>query len=188
MLSYDELKRMQNAEKAQPTLTAPPDNYWAAITETASLLRNKASRASINEMREYENAIKILRDIYERREQKIVLRALRSVRNSETDETHMVPQESQLYNELLAALRSSRTAYNAALEGTKAEAMAPAPPSEPAPSPQALKEARLKVLVDMPKFIGSDMTARGPFAKGEVITLPDAEATILISRKAVEAI
>ena len=44
----------------------------------------------------------------------------------------------------------------------------------------------VKVLVDIPKFVGTDMTTYGPLKTGDVITLPTEIANVLISRKVAE--
>ena len=44
----------------------------------------------------------------------------------------------------------------------------------------------VKVLVDVPRFVGTDMVNYGPLKTGDVITLPTDLANVLISRKIAE--
>jgi len=46
----------------------------------------------------------------------------------------------------------------------------------------------LKLLVDLPKFVGGDLNSYGPFNAGEIITVPDDIKKLLLMRKVVEEI
>ena len=44
----------------------------------------------------------------------------------------------------------------------------------------------IKILTDMPEFVGPDMNKYGPFTKGDAAHLPIEIADVLISRNAAE--
>ena len=44
----------------------------------------------------------------------------------------------------------------------------------------------LKVLADLPRFVGSNMQAYGPLKAGDIISLPDDVGKILLNRKVAE--
>jgi hypothetical protein len=46
----------------------------------------------------------------------------------------------------------------------------------------------IKVLNDLPRFVGSDMQSYGPLRIGDVITLPDEIGKLLINRKVAEVL
>jgi DNA replication initiation complex subunit (GINS family) len=45
----------------------------------------------------------------------------------------------------------------------------------------------LKLLTDLPKFVGSDLKPYGPFKSGEIVTLPDEIKNLLLKRNVAEA-
>ena len=51
-----------------------------------------------------------------------------------------------------------------------------------------LNNLSVKVLSDIPEFVGTDMKEYGPFKKGEVVTLPLKISKLLSDKKFVEAI
>ncbi len=44
----------------------------------------------------------------------------------------------------------------------------------------------VKILSDIPKFVGTDMQAYGPLKSGEVVNLPKEIANLLVTRKVAE--
>jgi hypothetical protein len=46
----------------------------------------------------------------------------------------------------------------------------------------------VKILTDVPKFVGSNLENYGPLKAGDIITLPEEISKLLISRKAAENI
>jgi DNA replication initiation complex subunit (GINS family) len=53
--------------------------------------------------------------------------------------------------------------------------------------PEPVKKG-LKLLVDLPKFVGGNLNAYGPFKAGEIIQVPDDVKKLLLMRKVVEEI
>jgi DNA replication initiation complex subunit (GINS family) len=54
------------------------------------------------------------------------------------------------------------------------------------PAPE--KKPGLKLLVDLPKFVGQDLNSYGPFKSGEIIHVPNQIKNLLLTRKVAEEI
>ncbi len=169
--SYDELRRIQAREKTSPALS-PLEGDWAerAAAFVASLRAKLAADYDLATARELENALKILRDIYERRTAKLVGAALRGSRGAEVPVGLGRPEEA-LFLELVERLRTSEGSFNARLEK----------PERPAKEASTGKKVRL--LTAVPEFIGMDSRRYGPFREKDEVALPPGEAELLVKQK-----
>ena len=57
---------------------------------------------------------------------------------------------------------------------------------KPAEKPIDPNKMNVRILTDMPKFIGTDLQPYGPFSTGDMVQLPKEIANVLISRKAAQ--
>jgi DNA replication initiation complex subunit (GINS family) len=129
-----------------------------------------------------ENAKKLLRELFEKRDRKIIMMALTRSRTGTdiVDTTKMLEQERTLYQESITLLASHRKTIWQNIESGKA---APLKVEEPA------KETMLiRFLQPVPKFIGRELEPYGPFQKEEIASLPSAIARILIDKQRAETI
>lgn len=169
-VTYEELRRLQNKEKAGSALEELSDDFYAkAWTLVSGMRSGLEGEFSLVKAREYENALKILRDIYLKRESKILLRAIRVARTGE--EVHgLTSEENRLLQSIVGLLKESQDGFeglarNGREAGTK-------------------NEIELVLMADLPGFAGLDGGEFGPYGKGERVKLPAAEAERLLRRKA----
>lgn len=166
-LSYSELRRIQEEERKSNSLVNVPEDFYGKVEALLSeKKRTVEAKPSLIEMREYENLLKIVREIRTLREQKIVFRALK-VGKRET--SGLSKEEREFYERILAVVEEERKRMDALfLKTTKKE--------EP-----MLK--KVKMLTDIPAFKGSDNLIYGPFKLGQEEELPFYEAEFLIKGK-----
>jgi len=182
-LTYSELTKLQRKEKETNALQDLGEDFIKRVTEYVKRKKelinkeddNVFSRDVSNKARiELSNAKKILKDLYDYREKKVLNQALLSVRSgvSLKDTTLMLSDERKLYDELLSLLKKYREKYEKSIE-------AGALPKRV----EENQEVIIKILERVPNFVGPDNKIYGPYTKGEVISLNKKLAEILIKDK-----
>jgi len=140
--------------------------------------------------KQVENAQRIMKELYEKRESKIIQLAILRSRTDNTmkGEENLLSSEKRFFDELMQILNKSRDEIlNKILEGK-----APNILEEPKPlkieekAPDENKTIKFKEVV--PKFVGEDLEVYGPFEKGQSTSLPPKIAEILIKNKRAEDI
>jgi len=161
-ISFEELRRIQLKEKKEPRLCELESDFYDKVNAyTAGWKKRLEQKFSMAEAREYENTLKILRDIYSKREQKILLLALRAARG-EGEANGLTKEERALFDSLVKLLRECSAHIQGMLEVGAAA--------------KELNKRRVKILRDVPEFVGKDLTNYGPFKLGEDVLLPENEA------------
>jgi DNA replication factor GINS len=173
-LSYDELRKIQARERASPVLQSIPEGFYASVMKLISK-KNEGLKSSfsLTEAREYESILKVAEDIHERRMQKIVLRAMKSGGGQE--EIALTGEEAELFEKISKAVSEDREGFNGMIGGKESKA-----------GEERIK--RIKILKNLPKFVGTDLKVYGPFKEGEMIELPEKEAQLLVNRGIAEQI
>lgn len=133
-LSYEDLYELLRAERASADLEKlyEPDlnriaTYLKAKEEILNQQDASASFASTKNrakiLLEIENAMQIIKDIFERREQKVINRAIFSVRSDSNlkDTTNMLEHEEKLYNRLLDLFEENKKTFFKLIEEQKAK-------------------------------------------------------------------
>ncbi len=173
-LTYDELRRLQRKEMASAALVSLPEGFYSEATE---LLEKHESALkggfSIQLAREYENTLKIIRDIYSRREGKILLRAMRAARTGE-EVDGLASEEKALLSSVVTLLEKNRERFEHRISPKKA-LEAPV---------QQDSQKKLAFLMDLPEFVGLDGSVYGPFKCGAETLLEMEEAQRLVRRGA----
>jgi DNA replication initiation complex subunit (GINS family) len=187
-ITYEMLRKIQADEKGSSALSGlPPDFYNAVRSMIAERKVKLAKSFSLSEAREFENTLKVLRDIYALREQKMLLRAL-AVAGGARDGSALSAEEKWAFDEVVRVLEKGKGWFEALLEGEERTVIEERAPEKHAHHEQKKAEAaEVKFLVPMPEFVGADGKAYGPYEAGAKAELPSGEAKLLIKRKAAEA-
>jgi len=166
-LSYDELRKIQARERASPVLQGIPEGFYASVVKLISR-KNEGlkSNFSLMEEREYESILKVVEDIHERRMQKIVLRAMKS--GGSQEEIALTGEEAVLFEKISKAVSEERNGFNGMVGGKEKS--------------EEERIKRIKILKNLPKFVGTDLKVYGPFKEGDMTELPEKEAQLLVSR------
>lgn len=183
-------KLREDLQKLEKTFFADVVNYLRTKKSILDSQKSKNSIFASTEMekttKQIQNTIKMIKELYDRRESKIVQAAILSARTDKRylDSSNMLPEEQPLFNELLNKLTTSREQIlNKLLEAELPTAQAPQSLKREEPPTE---EGLVKALADIPQFVFSDMNIYGPFAKGEAITAPEEVVRYLTSKNQVE--
>jgi len=190
LITYETIRAAHRAEKEQ-VLQKLPDNFFQAVKTWFAQKENQKDTISLLEV---ENAKKLLEDIVNMREKKIVLAALRTVRG-ELPPQVLTDVEKTFFDKIVNLLKNFREEMSEQLisysdivqdkiedvkkslnELKKEEKI------EIKPNGKLL----VKVLIEVPRFVGTDMQTYGPLKPGDVISLPTEIANVLITRKVAE--
>jgi DNA replication initiation complex subunit (GINS family) len=168
MLSYAVLRDIQKKESESAAIVRLEPSFYS---EAARLLSEKKSAAresgSILSIKEYENIRKIVAAIQMRREEKIVLMAVRG----ERDSPGLTAEESQLLKDLSEKVAECRSRVSGIWNGGEEE---------------AAKARKVRILKDIEPYTGLDKAVYGPFRSGEERLLPQAEADWLLKARLAE--
>jgi len=189
-ISYDALRRIQIHERENPKLGEISENFYSIVGQyLLELQRDLKEDFSLKKAKEYENILKIVRDIRKRRNEKIVLLALRNFRSSqESGIKNMLEEETRTYRKILEILSENEEKFEGILNG-KVEIPLPAKKTEErkteekAGEKEAERIKRIRFLKNIPKFIGFDNNYYGPFKAGDETILPEKIADVLIKRR-----
>lgn len=195
LITYENLYDILRREKMRPELQKLSENFFTEVLEylnnKKAILDSQQKKESIFASAEAEktrtqmkNIQKILKDLYEKRESKILQQALISSRNSGSHDTSgMLPEEQVMFKSLLDQLNLYRggillNVLQCSLPDVK--------------KPKDLKTGsekedssalKIQIISDMPEFVGPDLNAYGPFKKDDTKELPADVAEHLINNK-----
>jgi len=168
MLTYDSLRKIVTDEKGSHTLVNLPDNFFA---QAKSYLEGKESIHKEDKW-EIDSAKRFLKDLLELRERKLVNAALYFVR-SQVIPKNMMKDEKIFFEKIVDVLKD----FNKNRE-------TPAKETEPVPAKEV---GKVEILQEIPEFVGTDLKNYGPLKKGDVVSLPDKIAALLIEKRAAKA-
>lgn len=157
-MDYSALRDIQRSEMQSSAIVKLPEDFYRLVSQ---LLENKQDEAlsakSLIAIREHENIKKIVRSIAAKREEKIVLMAVRGETNGEG----LTEEEKELLKGLTSIIMKSRETVKSVWESD-------------APTPT--ESQKVKMLKDVEKYRGLDNTIYGPFKEGDEKLLPKPEA------------
>lgn len=196
LITYETLFEILQKEKSRKELQKLPENFHKNflkyLEEKTIILNSQKEKDSIftNEVqkteKQVENTRRIIKDLYERRERKILETALFSAGNSKDKPqliSTMLPEEVNLFNQLKEKLSDSRSSIlSNLLEGNLPEIKAKPLKTENNENNNTL----IKFIASVPKFVGTDDFVYGPFEKEDISLLPKNISEILITKKRAE--
>ena len=189
-LDYKKLRELSREEKANPTLSRLPENFYASVEEFLnSRFSEMESTRSVLQMREFENATAVIREISSIRQQKILFKAIRNGGvHGATGE--MTREEHELYDRFCAVVEEEKGRVDAMLSRFESSPRQPgaAPASRSREAAQASTLKKVRFTKDVPAYKGADSQTFGPFKSGEEGDLPAGEAEWLLRGKLAEQI
>ena len=161
MLTYETLREYVKKEKSSPKLIDLPDSFFP---DARAYLENKARISEGKEdLWELDNSRRMLQDLLDSRESKLVNLALVYVRAGVTP-GKVMPEEKEFFDSLVESIKRYQDSRKEAVEGRKQDM------------------GTVAILGDVPMFIGIDMKSYGPFRKGDVAGVPKENSDILVSK------
>lgn len=167
---YRRLREIQQQERESSSLVPLPAEFYQGVSELTERKRLDTERTrALHDMREFENMLKVIRDIHMLRTRKVVFRALTSPRKHSAE--GMTKEEHALYDSVCGLLEQNG-AHLSTLGGGGI------PEREEG---RAIKKVR--ILKDIPAYKGVDNAIYGPFKPGDESALPQTEAEWLLRGK-----
>lgn len=189
IITYETLFELLRREKTRKELQElNPDffkNVLSYLKEKNKILESQKTKDSIfskeaeKTTKQLQNTKKILRDLYERRENKILHLALSNSRLKEKTEPNMLPEEKQLHDHILDILNNSRKSILYSLLSNKLPEIKTITPKK------QIKETikLIRFTKPVPKFLAPDLSTYGPFEKEDILNIDSKIANVLITKK-----
>jgi len=197
VVTYDTLFDLARRERYRAELQKLEENFFIDVinylNEKQAILKSQENKESVFSSSEAEktrvqivNAKKILKDLYERREAKIIQMALFHSRNSEKkpDFNAMLPQEINLFQEIEKKLSGFRKDILHKLLFHKCPEVLKCAEKPKDLKIEEGKEEQGNLICfncEVPEFVGPDMKTYGPFKQGDKVELPDNIAEMLMN-------
>ena len=197
VITYDTLFDLLKREKERTDLQKLEPTFY---NDVVIYLRNKTNDQNIFSSRQIENLTKILKEMYERREKKIISMAFDKSRTQSNlvDTSNLLHEERVIFESIVGLLDHFRKNILGSILSEK----------EPLLNMHLLSQKReeksqsdfktalelhndtklVRFLHAVPKFVGTELEEYGPFQEEDVAKLPAELADVLISKGRVEEI
>ena len=183
MISYEELFRIWKEEVSSEDLTELPEGFYERAARLVAELRSGLKMADMGTLRarlarrELENVEKMVKDIFDRRVEK-VLKALSSGEGLELE--NLTPEERELFTSLETAFSALEKFIEGVLRG---EVRGPEGRQiGPKGAEGRPKLMLVRILAEVPAIVGADMRTHGPFKPGDVAFIPTENALALVRK------
>ena len=197
LITNEKLYEVLRKEKARSELQDLESNFYntvkAYIKEKKAIIESQKEKQSIfskieteNTKKQLETSKKILNELFEKREQKIVQLALLCSRTNPEDKSidTLIENEREFYQNLLEILNQNRDSCLISLIEPEKEVK-----TKDINTTQIKQQNKLlRIISPIPKFIGLDLKTYGPFDSEEVANLPLKIAEVLINNNRAEEI
>jgi DNA replication initiation complex subunit (GINS family) len=194
---YDILRREKSRAELQELDQLFYGNLIRYLKEKKEILRSQEQKDSIfttievqKTRKQIENIQKIIKELYEKRESKIIQLALMNSRSNtpKNDKLNMLNTEKEIYESIIQPLDEFRNdiLHNIVLGNSINEKNEPKDLKKAEKPKIVTKEVIFNRKTD--KFIGTDLNNYGPFEKGDKAELPIEIAEFMINKKQVNGI
>lgn len=194
-ITYDVLYEILRLEKTRKDLQELDKDFFKnlvsyqkekyEILETQQSQNNIFSREFEKTQKQIQNAKKMLKELYERRESKIIQLALYASRVQEKPSSASLLQEEK---ELLTAITKVLNKYRKEVLFNLLKNQHPEVTEEVSAEKVKLQNKLVRFTHALPKFVGDDLNTYGPFEEEDIANLPERVAAVLITRKRAQEI
>lgn len=192
-ITFDTLFSILRMEKSREEIQELDPNFFNDVVEYLNekkeLLNKETDGLNVfidhekeRNMKQLSNIKRVLNEIYERREKKIIEMALVKSRTKSDviSAAGLLEQEAKLYEKLVSLFDDFRyEILHSILEGKKPELNEPEPLET---KEEQSTTKKIKFLYDIPKFVGENLEVYGPFEQEEIAELPSEIATLLVEK------
>lgn len=193
-LTFSELRKTQKQEKRQEELSDLEDNFILRVSNYLEMKKDVDDR-------EYKSAKRVFDKIIGLRHEKIVKQAKFAVKSDSggSAELNLLPREKELFLDLKNIFQDFNQNVEKMIEGEESietpdidieEETDEETESELEEETEDAEEGYLivKIISDVPEFMGTDLESYGPFEEGEEVEIPEDNAEILVNRGNAEEI
>lgn len=158
MLNYSDLRDIQRREMESSDIVNLPADFFGLISEMLNKKKDEAlEKKSLIAIKEYENIRKIVEAIANKREEKIMLIAVRGG----FEGNGLTKEERELLKELTSIINKSRDSIKTVWDNES-------------------DSQKIRMIKDIEKYRGIDDNIYGPFKIGQEENLPKPEAQWLL--------
>jgi len=171
-ITFEFIRKIQREEMSEPKLSKIPEDFYQKAKNYLEQKKNIAEKKQdkLSE-REIKNVERLLEDIFNRRETKMLNHALITVR-TDIPAQNLIQEEKEFFESAVNMLRTQRErVLNLLFKKTKLK--------------QDFEKIEFKD--DVEEFVGVDLRKYGPFKKGDVADVPKDNAKLLIKMKKAKA-
>jgi DNA replication initiation complex subunit (GINS family) len=191
-LTFSELRKAQKKEKRQEDLSDLEDNFILRVSNYLEMKKDVDDR-------EYKSAKRVFDKIIGLRQQKIVKQAKFAVKSEkgESSNLNLLPREQELFLELKNLFQNFNHNIERMIEGEES-IETPDIDQEDSDDESEMESEEtedveegyqiVKIISDVPEFMGTDLESYGPFEEGEEVQIPEDNAEILVNRGNAEEI
>ena len=196
IITYETLYELLRREKSRSEIQDLGNDFFndviKYVKDKRDILESQKSKDNVFASREIERTTKqlssiytILKELYEKRENKIINSALLNSRNdSNVDVSVLLPDEIKFYE----SLRNNLNLYRKGILSNLLEGKLPVL-EEPKVIKSDFKDKMLiRFINPVPKFVGSNGFSYGPFEEEDIANLPLDIANLLVEKERVEKI
>ena len=203
LITYEALYEILRKEKYEKELQKLEDSFFndvvryleekEALTESQKSKDSLFSKEGEKTQKQLENIKKILMEIYEKRENKIIQHALMSSRFNEKNLPNMLKEEALFYKQIKNVLNKYRkeileSLISKKIPEIKEESFIENKDLEKPPQEKENLIKLIRFLHETPQFIGDDLIIYGPFEKEDIASLPTMIADLIIKKEIAEEI
>ena len=169
MVTFKYLREIQKKERSSSGLCKLDDNFYGAVSEYVlrkKRIKDREGEMGFKERKEVENIGPVVKSIYDTRETKIVNGAMRAARTG-MKMVNILPSEKSLFEDVRKVVADSRGELECVL--------CPKEGSISSGDNKGVKEdgfSRIKIVEDIPEFVGEDLKTYGPWKAGESVLCP----------------
>lgn len=166
-ITYEYIRKIQREEQFEAKLCKVPDDFYENakkyLEQKRKLSQKKEDRSGEIEI---QNTKRILEDIFNRRETKILNQAVFATRTG-IPVQNLTKLEEKFFRQLVELLKFQREkTLNIFNKKTKEK--------------EEEKLQKIKFTQDIPEFMGSDLKKYGPFKSGEEVEIPIENAELMV--------
>lgn len=195
-LTFSDLRKIQKKEKRQESLSNLDNNF---LLKASQYLDRKDGVDN----REYRNARRVLDKIIGLRQDKIVKNAKISVKSDvKSSKLNLLPREQKFFRDIKERFNTYADSIDEVVEKSADSVQMPETDTEnkdieledtAKPEEQdngSLEEGyeKVKIVSNVPEFMGTDLESYGPFEEGDQTELPEENADILVNRGSAEKV
>ncbi len=186
---YDVLRKEKYSKEIQRLDENFMANLKKYIYEKTQLLKSNAEKDSIftasetlKTRKHIENVQKLVKELFERRESKILYLAFVASKNSGKHQlaNNLQKEEEIMFNEIIIKLNEFRALTTKQLLSEDPVDLKQKP--KDIKTDEKLINQVIRVLEPVPQFVGVDMQVYGPFNEKDTVTLPIEIANVLVNK------
>ena len=164
-ITFELIRRIQREEQKVQKLTKLPAGFYESVQSYLEVKRAMSGRKTVLEVK---NTERLVEDIFNRRERKILNLVLITARTGIKPE-NLTEEEKKFFDAALEVVKERRSMLSSLKEKQKEQ---------------------LQTLIifkeDVPEFVAADEKEYGPFKKGDIAKLPEENMQLMIKQGVAE--